>query len=115
VVGNDEKCTFTVVILVANNGTVLPLQAVYQGHSKLSYLTPSAANYKIASRKIFILSFQIQKHTGQHKQQCVPWLMRLLHHILRERNTSLTNRKHKHQCGKLMHGQFISPLNSEYG
>ncbi|KAG2355843.1 hypothetical protein BDR07DRAFT_1302030, partial [Suillus spraguei] len=42
-VGNDEKCAFTIMVSIANNSTVLQLQAIYQGHSKFS--CPSANSH----------------------------------------------------------------------
>jgi hypothetical protein len=33
-IGNDEKCAFTVVVSISNDGTMLPLQAIYQGSTK---------------------------------------------------------------------------------
>lgn len=45
-VGNDEKRAFTVMVSIANDGTMLPLQAIYQGYSKVSRPSPSAPNYE---------------------------------------------------------------------
>ncbi|KAG1872307.1 hypothetical protein DFJ58DRAFT_633044, partial [Suillus subalutaceus] len=45
-VGNDEKWAFTVMVSIANDGTMLPLQAIYQGYSKVSHPSPSAPNYE---------------------------------------------------------------------
>jgi hypothetical protein len=45
-VGNDEKRAFTVMVSVANDGTMLPLQAIYQGSSKGSCPSQSAPNYE---------------------------------------------------------------------
>lgn len=44
-VGEDEKRAFTVMVSVSNNGTLLPFQAIYQGHSKASLPQPSAPGY----------------------------------------------------------------------
>ncbi|KAG2130968.1 uncharacterized protein EDB93DRAFT_1094559, partial [Suillus bovinus] len=60
-VGNDKKCAFTVVILVANDGTMLLLQAIYQGHSKMSCLNPSAANYENCIKENFHFEFSNTK------------------------------------------------------
>ncbi|KAG1793281.1 uncharacterized protein HD556DRAFT_1215993, partial [Suillus plorans] len=45
-VGNDKKQAFTVMVSIANDGTMLPLQAIYQGYLKVSRPSPSAPNYE---------------------------------------------------------------------
>ena len=44
-VGGDEKRAFTVMVSVANNGTLLPFQAIYGGQSERSCPTKSAPHY----------------------------------------------------------------------
>ncbi|KAG2130397.1 hypothetical protein DEU56DRAFT_705261, partial [Suillus clintonianus] len=61
-IGNDEKRTFTVVISVANDGTMLPLQAIYQGHSKMSCPNPLAANYENCIKENFHFEFSNTKN-----------------------------------------------------
>ncbi|KAG2067099.1 hypothetical protein BDR04DRAFT_1028394, partial [Suillus decipiens] len=45
-VGNDEKHAFTVMVSISNDGTMLPLQAIYQGYSKGSCPSQSTLNYE---------------------------------------------------------------------
>ncbi|KAG2057802.1 hypothetical protein BDR06DRAFT_980802 [Suillus hirtellus] len=45
-VGNDGKCAFTIMVSISNNGTLLPLQAIYQGYLKRSCPSQSALNYE---------------------------------------------------------------------
>ncbi|KAH7917193.1 hypothetical protein BV22DRAFT_1026850 [Leucogyrophana mollusca] len=46
VIGAEEKRAITVVVSVANNGILLPFQAIYQGYSEKSCPTASAKNYE---------------------------------------------------------------------
>ncbi|KAJ8592551.1 hypothetical protein M405DRAFT_686519, partial [Rhizopogon salebrosus TDB-379] len=44
-IGNDEKRAFTVVVSISNDGTMLPLQAIYQGSTKGSCPSTSSDRY----------------------------------------------------------------------
>jgi hypothetical protein len=44
-VGGDEKRVFTVMVSVANDGTLLPFQAIYAGLSAVSRPSKTAAYY----------------------------------------------------------------------
>ncbi|KAG1749220.1 hypothetical protein EDB19DRAFT_1629741, partial [Suillus lakei] len=60
-VGNDEKHAFTVMVSIANNSTMLPLQAIYQGYSKASRPSPSAPAYENCIKAGFLLEHSNMK------------------------------------------------------
>ncbi|KAF9236436.1 hypothetical protein BU15DRAFT_50100 [Melanogaster broomeanus] len=45
-VGNEEKRAFTIVVSIANDGTMLPLQAIYGGLSKKSCPEPTSLHFE---------------------------------------------------------------------
>ncbi|KIK33737.1 hypothetical protein CY34DRAFT_99092, partial [Suillus luteus UH-Slu-Lm8-n1] len=44
-IGNDEKHAFTIMVSITNSGTVLLLQAIYQGHLKISCPSANSHHY----------------------------------------------------------------------
>jgi hypothetical protein len=57
VVGEEEKCAFTVMTSVSNSGVLLPFQAVYMGKSTRSCPNKSANSYGDAERAGFHFEF----------------------------------------------------------
>lgn len=53
VIGSEEKRAFTAVVSIANDGTMLPIQAVYGGRSVQSCPSPAAPYYKEAINEGF--------------------------------------------------------------
>ncbi len=49
VVGNEEKRAFTLLVSVVANGTVLPLQAIYQGKTNRSLPNENSPEYQLAA------------------------------------------------------------------
>ena len=49
----DEKHTFTVMVSVTNNGTLLPLQAIYHGKTTRSRPASSSPHYQDALDAVF--------------------------------------------------------------
>lgn len=45
IVGMDEKRAFMLMVSMAADGTLLPLQAIYMGSTKASLPNPAATNY----------------------------------------------------------------------
>jgi len=45
-VGGEEKCAFTVMVSVVNDGTLLPFQAIYEGKTTKSCPNPNLQHYK---------------------------------------------------------------------
>jgi hypothetical protein len=57
IVGEEEKCAFTVMTLVSNSGVLLSFQAVYMGKSTRSCPNESANSYNEAERAGFCFEF----------------------------------------------------------
>ena len=56
-VGTEEKCAFTIMVGVANNGTLLPFQAIYEGLTKRSTLSPESLHYDDVINAGMLLEF----------------------------------------------------------
>jgi hypothetical protein len=55
ILGGEEKRAFTVLLSVACNGNVLPMQAIYSGKTQRSRPSPKSPNYNDLMSKGFIL------------------------------------------------------------
>ncbi|KAG2157537.1 hypothetical protein DEU56DRAFT_722553, partial [Suillus clintonianus] len=60
-IGNDEKRTFTIMVSITNDGTVLPLQAIYQGHSKVSCPSANLDHYEECMDAGFLFEYSDTK------------------------------------------------------
>ena len=56
-VGTEEKCAFTIMVGVANNGTLLPFQAIYEGLTKRSTPSPESLHYDDVINAGMLLEF----------------------------------------------------------
>jgi hypothetical protein len=57
VIGEDEKCAFTVAMSVSNSRELLPFQAIYQGYSTKTCPSKSAKDYGAADAAGFHFGF----------------------------------------------------------
>ena len=56
-VGAEEKCAFTIMVSVANDGTLLPFQAIYEGLTKRSTPPPESPHYDNVINAGILLEF----------------------------------------------------------
>ncbi|KAG2097737.1 uncharacterized protein F5147DRAFT_747440 [Suillus discolor] len=77
-VGNDEKCAFTIMVFISNDGTLLPLQAIYQGYSKGFCLSQSALNYENCLLQIQKTIWQIDVWSMHRSEEFHSWMK--IHH-----------------------------------
>jgi len=115
VIGEDEKCAFTLVVFILNSGELLPFQAIYQGYSTRSCPSKSAPDYQAAKVAGFCFEYSKTKTYWSTQETMHFFVEEILVPYLLEQKANWGCQRARSQFDRLMCGPSTGAKISEIG